>query len=96
MRLRLVSFAPICQIFPGWNRRTRRPVPIYIRLGGNELLEWAMSPILRWSGVIVAALLALEVLGSRNTYFTSETIIAQSYVPQVAALDGAARTPSRA
>jgi hypothetical protein len=45
-----------------------------------------MGPILKWSGVVVAALLALELLGARNTYFTSETIIAQRYVPQVAAL----------
>ena len=66
-------------------------MPIYLRLGGDELLEWAMSPILKWSGVIVAALLALEVLGARNTYFTSETVMAQRYVPQVAALGDLAR-----
>ena len=42
-----------------------------------------MRPILNWS-VVVAALLALELLGARNTYFTSETIMAQRYVPQVA------------
>jgi hypothetical protein len=41
---------------------------------------------MKWSGVVVAALLALELLGARNTYFTSETIMAQRYVPQIALL----------
>jgi hypothetical protein len=47
---------------------------------------------MKWSGVVVAALLALELLGARNTYFTSETIIAQRYVPQIAALGDAPGT----
>jgi hypothetical protein len=68
-------------------------MPICTRLGGDELLEWAMRPILNWS-VVVAALLALELLGARNTYFTSETIIAQRYVPQVAFVE--LRAPLRA
>jgi hypothetical protein len=70
-------------------------MPICTRLGGDELLEWAMSPILKWSGVVVAALLALEILGARNTYFTSETIIAKRYVPQVARNDLPPRGPLR-
>ena len=86
MHVLLARFAQTCRLLRAWERQKHRSVPIYNRLGGNELSEWAMSPILRWSGVIVAALLALELLGARNTYFTSETIIAKNYVPQVAAL----------
>jgi len=45
-----------------------------------------MHPVLKWSGVVTGALLGLMLLGAGRIYFTSETIIARAYVPQVAML----------